>query len=105
MTQMSFALTPSAPRRRGGVQRTSCEAAQQMKAHLDRRVSRAVAFLRSYPGELPTSGEIARWAGKPVLELRIGLSDAKRAGWVENGPTRRCAVSGRTCLTWRVRTR
>lgn len=40
-----------------------------------------------------------------LLEIRRGLSDALALGLVEHAGQRVCAVSGKKCLTWKVRTR
>lgn len=114
MTQLSFALTAPRPRRRGGVQRTSVEAALAQPRKLDSRIQRAVEMLMAYAfstQDSPTSLELATWSyqggerHKHLLDVRIGLSDAKRQGFVEHTGKRPCAVSGQQALTWRVRQR
>lgn len=94
--------------RRGGVQRTSVLAAMQERGRLDKRVRNVCHWLVSYGIDRPmppTSLELSRWFCRPVLEVRIGLSDAKRKGLVENGEKRPCSVSGKLALTWRTKGR
>lgn len=113
MTQLAFDLTAPEPRRRG-VQRTSVDAALMHQGKLDKRVERAVVRLSAYcqRHEAPTSLELATWswvgAGdwtRHLLDVRIGLADAKRQGFVVNGEKRRCTISGLRALTWRGATR
>jgi len=40
-----------------------------------------------------------------LLYIRRGLSDALALGLVEHAGQRVCRVSGRTCITWRLRQR
>ncbi len=103
---------PPAKKRRGGVQRTSVLAAMQEHKLLDRRMSDAVRWLSFYTGPAPTSLELAKASHYPLrdwqlhkLNVRIGLSDAKRKGLVANSEKRHCAVSGKLSLTWKVSTR
>lgn len=65
----------------------------------------------------PTSGELMAWVASvrgeflgrstdyAVLYVRRGLSDLQTKGLVESVPNgeRKCAFTGRTCETWRVR--
>lgn len=97
-----------AERKHHGVQRTSVLAAVKEKALLDRRQKLALGWLIVWCGKgwpYPTSLELAKHNGVPVLQVRIGLSDLKRRGYVENGPARKCQVSGHKSLVWKVRTR
>lgn len=54
-----------------------------------------------------TSAELAGHGAtlERVLMIRRGLSDLRKQGLVCKGPDRRCAVTGRTCNTWRVTSR
>jgi len=40
-----------------------------------------------------------------IYWIRRGLSDAQKLGLVEHAPSRECQVSGRQCVTWRLRAR
>lgn len=68
--------------------------------------------------KMPTSAELSEmivyrqeeWAARwndtqRLLYVRRGLSDALAKGLVERGPARVCQVSGKKCLTWRIRGR
>lgn len=121
MTQLAFTLTAPEPRRQHGVRETSVEAHRHLRevGHLDRRERTVLDELGAYGIEYchaPTSAELARWYGmRPrrysedrnrmveLLYVRRGLSDLCKKGVVVAGPKRRCSVSGRTCVTWKVR--
>lgn len=118
MTQPSllFDLPASRPRKRGQVTRTSVEAGRAVNR--DGRVNDVLTELGAYGIEYchaPTSAELAgfkQFGGRAklsglgvLLTVRRGLSDALAAGFVEHAGERTCAVSGRTCVTWKVRTR
>lgn len=78
---------------------------------------RVLAWCYERTGQLPTSAELASWVSgggvqapfASALEQRMwyrrGLSDALKLGLVEHAGERRCAVTGRLCVTWRVVTR
>ena len=77
------------------------------------RAAAMVAALMDAP-DRPTSAELARWMAdedgirlttEHLLSVRRGLSDALKLGLVEHAGERKCAVSGRQCVLWRVRTR
>lgn len=98
-------------RKRINVPRTSVEAGRAVNR--DARMNRVLDALSDWVDE-PTSAELASWffqhyVERPttdqVLYVRRGLSDLLAAGYVEHGPARKCAVSGKKCLTWRVRSR
>lgn len=104
---LPFELSPEPVKRRKGVTRTSVLSAQQEHKLLDRRVSDAVRWLSLYNGPAPTSLELAMWSKHGdwhahKLNVRIGLSDAKRKGYVENGEKRHCRISHKLALTWRL---
>lgn len=98
-----------------GVQSTSVAAYRH--ANPSSRMSVVTGWLwlmqRRY-GVPPTSAEIADWANGSlgmmswdahILYVRIGLSDAKRKGLVENCGKRKCKRSGKTALLWRIASR
>lgn len=106
------------PHKAVNVPRTSVLAYQERPR--DARAAEAVrvlAWCYERTGQLPTSAELASWVSgggvqaqfASALEQRMwyrrGLSDALKLGLVEHAGTRKCAVSGRQCVTWRVRTR
>lgn len=117
MTQTSlFDLPASRPRKRGQVTRTSVEAGRAVNR--DGRVamvSGMVEWIHEVYGTHPTSAEVAgviygnghksRVGLAKVLHVRRGLSDALRKGFVEHAGERTCAVSGRTCVVWKLKTR
>lgn len=91
--------------RRNNVQVTSVLSAREERKRLDKREINAAMWLSNYvkeTGALPTSLELSKFARRPVLEIRIGLSDAKRHGLVENGEPRKCSVSSKKSLVWRL---
>ncbi len=117
-------LFTDAPRRRRkavNVPATSVLAYQEQPR--DARVQRSIDWTEAHyraVGVWPTSAELAQsvyeqkagtdaWFNRApleyLLEVRRGLSDALALGLVEHAPARKCAVSGRTCLTWRVKLR
>lgn len=111
MTQLPLQLSLSpavsrSRRKRGHVPKTSVLAYQDVNRN--GRISDAVQWLTTYAidrCDTPTSMELARWFGRQVLDIRRAMSDAKAAGIVENGPTRKCRIGRRLSLTWRVRGR
>lgn len=124
MTQpgLLFDLPASRPRKRGQVTRTSVEAGRAVNR--DGRVEKALNWLEAYRRSVnlwPTSAELAQavyewgtagtnaWFRRAPMELvlhvRRGLSDALSAGFAEHAGERTCAVSGRTCVVWKLRTR
>ncbi len=125
MTQLDLLAEPlRRPRKRVSVPRTSVLAGQAVNR--DGRAFFIVEFLRqvNHEGIEPTSAEIAQdahyggdhsmefdmedLAPAPLaflLHVRRGLSDALARGFVEHAPSRKCAVSGKTCVTWRLRSR
>lgn len=121
MTQPGLFSSSPVPRTRkaGHVPRSSVIAGQQVNR--DGRAHAVVEWLTQlerYMNRSPTSAELARyrWIDQGhrgpvglecVLFTRRGLSDALARGFVEHVPhgERKCAVSGKTCVTWRLRTR
>ena len=118
MTQpdlFSQALDHAQPHRKPGhVTRSSVLAYQERPR--DARAAAVVDALSRYwvVGIPATSAELAvemygRRERTPPVELllyvRRGLSDALKLGLVEHAGERKCAVSGRQCVTWRVRGR
>lgn len=101
----------SRPHKAGRVVRTS------VAAYLERpRNERAAAVVRAleWVGGPSTSAELAkdmcdedgvRYELSRLLAVRRGLSDARKLGLVEHAGARKCAISGRVCKTWKVRTR
>lgn len=83
------------------------------------RVGDALTFIQQVVAkthQAPTSAEVAEDYNShsptpgftrpySVLHIRRGLSDALAAGLVEHAPARKCTVSGRTCVAWRLRQR
>jgi hypothetical protein len=116
MTQPGFDFAPpSRPRKRGHVERTSVLAYRERPR--DQRVADMVTFLGWHYARIgthPTSAELSQWVtaggcqarfASPLEQrmwFRRGLSDALAAGLVAHAGQRECAVSGRTCLTWRT---
>ena len=101
------------PHKAVNVPRTSVLAYQEQKP--TERATAVTAWL-SACGQVPTSAELAQWRWTTqghrgdvgldcLLYTRRGLSDARKLGLVEHAGQRKCAMSGRQCVLWRVRTR
>lgn len=112
MTQPSLLDLPQQrPRKAGHVPRTSVLAF--MDQPRDARVMVVLRQLQRFVtsrGCCPTSAELVHLdvqgcSDRALLYFRRGLSDALRLGLAEHAGTRKCTVSGRTCLTWAVRSR
>lgn len=109
MTQASLFDAPL-PRetKRGRVPRSSVLAYRERPR--SQRAAWVTAALTEWAGRddmPPTSAELsANLFGERddlwTLQVRRGLSDALALGLVEHAGERPCAVSGRTCVTWRV---
>jgi hypothetical protein len=112
MTQASLDFAePVRARKRGHVPRTSVAAYRERP-----RDARALdvmdalelmAYLQQPP---PTSAEL--WQKvmlhrrtPDLLTVRRGLSDALKLGLVAHAGERKCSVSHRTCVTWKVASR
>jgi hypothetical protein len=80
---------------------TSREAAGEVR--LTVQMQETFAALRAWRGAPPTSHELA--GTNLTLRYRYArrLADLREVGMVANGPARRCAVTGRSALTWLVR--
>ena len=50
-----------------------------------------------------TSNELAALAGKDPRVINRRLCEVERRGLVIHGPRRICNVTGRVCLTWRMK--
>jgi hypothetical protein len=112
-------VSPPREEKRGHVRETSVLAKQALVASgaLDRRAAWVrdwLVLVRQGGGVAPTSGELARAMPYPsgqwyrhLANVRRGCSDAADVGAIETVPNgkRKCAVSGKACETWRVRTR
>lgn len=108
-------LEPPRRKKSGHVPATSVEAYR--KLNRSGRSSVVLSWLREYRGRYggdPTSAELADYVNGSlgvmsidlhILYVRRGLSDLLKIGAVEHGPSRRCRVSGKTCLTWRLKGR
>lgn len=113
--QMLFDQTPPRQKKRVNVPRTSAEVYFSIDAHSRRRI--VASWLKDYVlhcDHEPTSAELADYANGSLgnmsidmhlLYVRRGLSDALALGLVEHAGQRKCQVSGRACVTWKVRTR
>jgi hypothetical protein len=107
-------LAPARLKKRANVPRSSRLTYQAEQGRIGKRGDLVRGWLKSHATvtDAPTSAELARWVFgedfEPVadaLYVRRGLSDLQSAGVAEHGPMRRCRVSGRTCVTWRLRHR
>src|SRR5262245_53223571 len=110
------------------VRSTSAMAYEHGREHFTGRKGDVLRHLAHYwnrHNESPTSAELAKavwnWRdqdGKPnwmvekfyswdamLLWVRRGLSDLDATGAVESPDKRLCRVTGKTCVTWRVRER
>ena len=116
MTQPSLLdLPPREPRKHRRVRETSIQAYAEARERLKGRKAFVLRVLGAYYNAFnawPTSAELAsaedyergEWT-MFLLYIRRGLSDLCRDGLVESCGSRRCQVTGRTCLVWRVRSR
>lgn len=112
MTQGSLLDLPTPRQKKRGHVPASSVAAY-LERPRDGRVAAVVEWLAACWHHHPTSAELALWRWRdqghrgPVgtdclLYVRRGLSEALAAGLVSHAGERKCSVSGRTCLTWRV---
>jgi len=67
-----------------------------------RQVSPTSAELAWYQGTQPSSWKRPLFGMERTLYIRRGLSDLQTDGLVETVEKRKCAVTGRTCHTWRI---
>jgi hypothetical protein len=110
MTQADLFTETPTPRqkKRGHVPRSSVAAYREH----DRggRVDAVVAWLGAQRAPV-TSAELAERMSlgptslETTMNVRRGLSDALALGLVSHAGERKCAVSGRKCVTWAVRSR
>lgn len=116
-------VAPARRRKRGHVRETSVLAKQAESARLEGRAAETLHHLQLWwlaEDDAPTSAELARWYHRhhhaagvlpewtaDLLFIRRGISDLQTRGVVEAVPhgKRTCAVTGRTCTTWRIRQR
>ena len=130
MTQPSLLdLPPREPRTHRRVRETSLGVYAEARERLKGRKADVLRWLGHYYNSVnrwPTSAELARWVNLHdhgeefigsfndlVLYTRRGLADLSAESKqppvalrvVESCGSRRCTVSGRTCLVWRVRSR
>ena len=107
MTGLLFDLMPADPVVRRYVPDTSKAAHREAVAEgrIGDRGERVLAALLYRQGA--TSAELAGAGAslERVLFIRRGLSDLRKQGLVCKGEDRRCAVTGRSCNTWKVVTR
>lgn len=116
MTQPSLLDVPT-PRRHRTTRQTSRASYAIGREQFTGRKADVLRWLSHYWNEWqvsPTSAELSvtrhwgkeeAWSGdRKLLYVRRGLSDLQTEGVVEAVPhgKRQCAVTGRTCETWRV---
>jgi len=104
MTQLSLLNQPELrAKKRGHVPRTSVLAYQDAQPHTRAaEVLAAVIRFTAVIGYPLTSAELAETAERDLLFIRRGLSDLLADGAVEHAAPRKCRVSQRLCLTWRI---
>lgn len=99
----------AAPLARRNDPATSKAAAAALTSSRGRESAKAkvLAFLRARipnSSNVPlTSAEIARDSGMQHPTVHKRLPDLRRDSLVENGPVRKCTVTGRPSLTWKAR--
>ena len=98
---------PMSRLRRPAAQRdpeTSHAAARQLARSgvLGAQALETLRALAAWPSIAPTSAELA--AGNVTLRFRYArrLADLRELGYVTEGPSRVCRVTGRHALTWRI---
>ncbi len=69
--------------------------------HTTEHTAQEIYDFAAYREEAIAKGD--RTAG--LQRVRCGLSDAKELGLVEHAGKRQCSVSGKTVVTWKLRTR
>lgn len=69
---------------------------------LTEQMAETLTALRRWPGPPPTSQELAGGDVRLRYLYARRLADLRELGYVANGPSRPCRVSGRNALTWRV---
>jgi hypothetical protein len=82
---------------------TSHEAARRIIATGDHEQQKmaVLAAVQTWPGR--TARELARHTGIAHEIVHKRCPDLRKAGLIENGPTRLCEISGHSCQTWKVR--
>ena len=60
-----------------------------------------LATVMRHPGS--TAAELAQYLSYGAVEVRRRLSDLKREGTIERGPSRFCNEAGTHAVTWRVK--
>lgn len=80
---------------------TSHQAARYMvdSGKLGEHCMIALGLVKMNPGK--TASELDAIAGSHEGKIRKRLNDLRDKGWAENGPSRRCARTGRMAQTWR----
>lgn len=66
----------------------------------DDHITRIVAAVRAHPG--CTSAELAQLTGLERHEAARRTADAEHQGRIRKGPARKCSVSGRAAVVWRL---
>ena len=110
MTQLDL-LTPPVertPKKPGHVRATSIAAYRALGGKVDQRAETVLAGLNAYWLRYvvrPTVGELAKFLVKDRVWTARGMSELVKQGRVETLVQRRCNISGRTCETWRTKSR
>ncbi len=104
--EITTTFTNAAPLARKSDPATSKAAAEQLTKSGKRDSSKAVILAwigsRLYPTHGYTSAEIAKYACMEHPTVHKRLPDLRRDGKVVNGAARKCSVTGRQSLTWKL---
>ncbi len=86
------------------IAQTSRQSYHDLKSdgELGRRQQEALSLVRLHPGK--TAMELAKIAGwADPNRVRPRLVELAQAGHIEPAGNRTCAVTGKMCMTWRVK--
>lgn len=83
------------------MQTTSLEAYEEVKKTLGKRQARVFNLL--YYSDPTTNSELAAQLGWPINTVTPRVFELRGKGFVKEDCRRKCAITGRTAITWRVK--
>ena len=84
------------------IQPTSLEAYEEVKKSLGRRQARVLIMLDHSPKAM-TNSEMARLFDWPINTITPRVFELRQLGLVKEHEKRKCNVTGRTVIAWRVK--